>query len=34
MEQGQLFSAIANMFGSNLLSLLGVVLGAVLARSL
>jgi fluoride exporter len=34
MEQGQWFSAIANMLGSNVLSLLGVVLGAVLARSL
>ena len=34
IEQGQWFAAFANMLGSNLLSLVGVVLGAVLARSL
>jgi CrcB protein len=34
LEQGQWFSALVNMAGSNLLSLVGVVLGAVLARSL
>jgi fluoride exporter len=33
-EQGQWFSAIGNMVASNLLSLVGVVLGAILARSL
>lgn len=34
MEQGQWAPAFANMLVSNLLSLIGVVLGAVLARSL
>jgi CrcB protein len=34
IEQGQWLPAFANMMGSNLLSLVGVVLGAVLARSL
>ena len=34
LEQGQWFSATLNIVGSNLLCLLGVLLGAVLARSL
>jgi CrcB protein len=34
MEQGQWFSAGANVVTSNLLSLIAVVLGAMLARSL
>jgi CrcB protein len=34
IEQGHWFPALANMVASNVLSLAGVVLGAVLARSL
>ncbi len=34
MEQGQWWAALGNMIGSNALSMVGVALGAVLARSL